>query len=240
MATVTAPGPSEASSCTPSPGAAEANSVRATSGETAESCDFSESDVSAVYQFVARRVANRADAADIAQQALLVGCAKRLTHRGGPLSAWLIVIARRLIVDHFRSVHRFQFLDLEALSETDWALQSPPAVFENRERLMRWLDCVARRLPPVEQIAVLLSDVYAYLDRDSAAVLRISVPSFKLLLHGARVRLHPFVDRDVGKGSGTGHGKAADVSPGRTGVTCHLGSQELVALRDRLIEGLSL
>ena len=148
MATVTAPGASEASSCTPSPGAAEANSVRATSGETAESCDFTESDVSAVYQFVARRVANRADAADIAQQALLVGCAKRLTHRGGPLLAWLIVIARRLIVDHFRSVHRFQFLDLEALSETDWALQSPPAVFENRERLMRWLDCVARRLPP--------------------------------------------------------------------------------------------
>jgi DNA-directed RNA polymerase specialized sigma24 family protein len=240
MVTVMASSISEASPCTPSPGAAEANSVRAAGGATAESCEISAADVSAVYQFVARRVANPADAADIAQQALLVGCAKRLTHRGGPLSAWLIVIARHLVVDHFRSAHRFQFLDVEALSETDWALQSPPAVYENRERLMRWLDCVARRLPPVEQIAVLLADVYAYRDRDSAAVVRMSVPSFKLLLHEARARLHPFVDRDGGKDAETGRGKPAGDSPGRTCVTCRLGSRELVALRDRLIEGLGL
>lgn len=202
---------------------------------SAPPAEFTAADVSAVYRFVARRVANRADAADIAQQTLLLGCAKRVMHRGGPLSAWLIAIARRLVVDHFRSTNRYQFLDVDALAETDWAPQTPAATYEHRERLTGWLDAVTRRLPLVEQAAVLLADAYACRDRDSAAVLRMSLPSFKLLLHGARARLQSFFVEN-----GARAGNSSKSSAGRTAVTCRLGANELVALRNRLVEGLSL
>jgi RNA polymerase sigma-70 factor (ECF subfamily) len=192
--------------------------------------ELSAADVSRVYGFVAGRVANRADAADIAQQALLVACVKRDTWRGENYSAWLLAIARHLIADHYRAKKRFQFVDVTALEEKDPALHSPPAspsIHEHSERLTHWVDNVRGRLRPEEQVAVLLADVYSYRDRDSAEVLRMSVPSFKLLLHGARARLK--------EATGTGSMNLER----RIGVTCRLGRAELLALRNRLQEGLT-
>jgi RNA polymerase sigma-70 factor (ECF subfamily) len=238
--------------------------VSAADGEpSAADAELSAADISGVYGFVARRVANRADAADIAQQTLLLACAKRGTWRGANLSAWLFAIARHLIVDHYRAKNRFQFVEVTALAETNSALQTPldtPAIYEHRERLTDWLDCVTRRLHLEEQAAVLLADVHAYRDKDSAAVLRMSVPSFKLLLHGARARLHEIAGGNSmlgrnttatvcddsangygGKSAAPGNGRPPSVYPTyRTGVTCHLGAPQLLALRDRLLEGLSL
>jgi len=258
-------------------GAPEANSVR-TGLETAQALEhpasfvsrevdghrqeLSAADASAVYRYVARRVANGTDAADIAQQTLLLACAKRSTCRGENLSAWLYTIASHLIVDHYRAKNRFQFLEVAALMETESALQTPPdssAIYEGRERLRGWLDCITHRLRLEEQAAVLLADIYDHRDKDSAAVLSMSVPSFKLLLHGARARLREIVG---GNGvlvrsttaaacddSGNGYG-SKNAAPGNggppsehpkygTGVTCHLGAPELLALRDKLLAGLS-
>lgn len=259
-------------------GAAEASAVR-TGLETAQALErpasfdgrevdvprheLSAADASAVHRFVARRVANGTDAADITQQTLLLACAKLSTYRGENLSAWLFAIARHLIVDHYRAKNRFQFVEVGALMETESALQTPldsSAIYEGRERLKGWLDCITHRLRLEEQVAVLLSDVYDHRDKDSAAVLRMSVPSFKLLLHGARARLQKIVGGNrtlVPKtsaaalgGSASGHGsETAEPGKGgrpsvqlmyRTGVTCRLGAPELRALRDKLLEGLSL
>ena len=55
---------------------------------------LSAADTAGVHRFVARRVANHADAADIAQQTLLLACAKLSSCRGENLSAWLFTIAR--------------------------------------------------------------------------------------------------------------------------------------------------
>jgi len=85
-------------------------------------------DAAEVHRFVARRVANHADAADIAQQTLLLACAKLSSCRGENLSAWLFTIARHLIVDHYRAKNRIQFVDVSpaALAETEPALRTPP------------------------------------------------------------------------------------------------------------------
>jgi DNA-directed RNA polymerase specialized sigma24 family protein len=88
--------------------------------------ELSAVDVSRVYGFVGGRVANHADAADIAQQTLLLACAKRDTWRGENYSAWLLAIARHLIADHFRARKRFQFVDVDALQKKNPALQTPP------------------------------------------------------------------------------------------------------------------
>ncbi len=192
--------------------------------------EISAADVSAVHRFVARRVANPHDAEDIAQQTLLLACAKLGTCRGENFRPWLLMIARHLIVDHYRTRNRFRFVEAAGLAETEPALQTAPdaarAVCEPRERLSCWIDSVTSRLRLEEQVAVLLADMHGYRDKDSAAVLSMSVPCFKLLLHRTRARL-----RALAEGNRM-------VGTHRLGVRCNLGARALLALRDRLLAGL--
>jgi len=107
-----------------------------------------------------------------------------------------LTIARHLIVDYYRTQRRFEFVDTEdaTLLEAETALQTDPeAVPEscaNRDRLRCYFDCIAKSLPLEAQVAVLLADVHGNLDKDSAAAMGINLPSFKLLLHQGRARLH--------------------------------------------------
>jgi len=200
----------------------------------------------AVHRFVARRIRNAADAADIAQQALLLALAKGSSRRGANASAWLFAIARNLIVDHYRVRGRFRFLEAAELADTEPALRTVPdvvyATCQQRERLRCWLDCVSRRLSLNEQLAVLLTDVYGYRDEESAAELGLPLPSFKLLLHRARTRLHAISGGScalVGRASPAG----AD-SPGgpaiRGGPSRCPRISTMLALRARLVRGLDL
>jgi RNA polymerase sigma-70 factor, ECF subfamily len=201
-----------------------------------------------VHRFVSQRVANRADAADISQEALLLACAKLATFRGDNLNAWLFAIARNLIIDYYRSKGRFTFVTVTpAEGETEPALQIPHdavlAECDFRQRLTAWLDCCAS-LDLEEQVAVLQSDVYDYRDKDSAAMLRMSVPSFKLLLHGARARLKAIGRANLLQPRNTSRGGALPSPPGqqryRLGVASHLGASELAALRRKLVDGLKM
>jgi RNA polymerase sigma factor (sigma-70 family) len=202
-----------------------------------------------VHRFVSQRVANRADAADISQEALLIACAKLATFRGDNLNAWLFAIARNLIIDYYRSQGRFTFVAVSpAEGELEPALQIPHdavlAECEFRERLASWLDCCANGLDLEQQVAVLQSDVYDYRDKDSAAMLRMSVPSFKLLLHGARARLKEIGDSRVLVPHPTSRGGALPTPPHqhryRLGANCRLGTSELAALRRKLVDGLKM
>jgi RNA polymerase sigma-70 factor (ECF subfamily) len=218
-----------------------------------------------VYRFVARRVANVADAEDIAQQTMLVAWAKFSSFRGENLSGWLFTIARHLVVDYYRARNRFQFVEVgpETLGETEPTLQSAPdavrVAYECRERLKDWLFCVTERLDLEAQIAVLLADICGYRDKDSAAILRMSLPSFKLLLHRARARLRK-IDGDnhltvrktndarCGE-SDARHGKNVNRANGgqpsarrsrRVARSCRLTTPQLLALRRKLLDGLTL
>ena len=205
-----------------------------------------------VHRFVSQRVANRADAADISQETLLTACAKLSTFRGENLHAWLYTIARNLIIDYYRSQARFQFVTVEPLTagETEPALRIQPedvlSECEFREHLNAWLDCCTRGLELEQQVAVLQSDVYDYHDKDSAEMLRMSVPSFKLLLHGARARLKAIGSsgRRTTRQASPGPGNVMAAPPAqiryRLGVSCHLATTELVELQRKLMEGLRM
>ena len=203
-----------------------------------------------VHRFVLQRVANRADAADISQEALLIACSKLATFRGDNLNAWLFAIARNLIIDYYRSQGRFTFVAVTpAEGETEPALQIPHdavlAECEFRQRLSSWLECCTTSLDLEEQVAVLQSDVYDYRDKDSAAMLGMSVASFKLLLHGARTRLREISNGGLlTRSASRGHGLQVPTPPAqmryRLGVSCHIGASELAALRRKLVDGLKM
>jgi RNA polymerase sigma-70 factor (ECF subfamily) len=185
-----------------------------------------------LHRFVARRVRNADDAADIAQQALLLAFEKSGTCRSQDGSGWLFSIARNLIVDHYRARGRFRFLEAGALVDTEPALRTARdhvhVTCEQRQRLACWVGCVRERLPLDEQVAVLLSHVHEYADRDSAAEMELSLASFKLLLHRARARLHAIAGgRCALVGPALAARRASDSRDSR-----------LRALRSRLLEGL--
>jgi RNA polymerase sigma factor (sigma-70 family) len=203
-----------------------------------------ESSAADVHRFVARRVANPVDAADIAQQTLLVACAKLDTCRGDNVLPWLFTIARHQIVDHYRVTKRVRFVEAAALAEIEPALQTQPDVvqvaYECRQKLGTWVSCITRRLRLEEQVAVLLADVYGHRDRDSAAELGLSLPSFKLLLHRARARLNTVAGGSCGLVCNASVARA-ERCRGRTSeaaLTRGSRSPELLALRGRLLRGL--
>ena len=188
-----------------------------------------------VHRFVAQRVANRADAADIAQETLLAGWAAFDTVRAEPIDKWLFAIARKRMADYHRARQRIQLvaIDAAAVHKTETALQigadAVVARCECRRRVDGWLRRGAQLLRPGQQVAVMLADVYEYGDKDSAAMLRMSVPSFKLLLHRSRARLNTF---------GTATSSRIGVRMRNDGVVCHLDAAELRGLRNRLMNGI--
>jgi DNA-directed RNA polymerase specialized sigma24 family protein len=217
-----------------------------------------------LHRFVARSVANPDDAADIAQHVLMLACAELSKCRGENLWPWLFTIANHLIVDHYRAQNRVRFVELGvALADTEPVLQTLPdtvlAICECNERLRHFLDFITRAICVEHQVTVLLADVYGHRDKHSAALLCMTVPSFKLLLHGARARLREIGARTrmpvkktsapAGDKSASGCGskraeRRKDGLPSlhpvyrRLGVTCQLGAPALLALRDKLLEGL--
>ena len=204
-------------------------SVRSTSRRKA-SCELSADTVESLHAFVERLVPDPADAADIAQQALLVACSEQRVSRIGNVDAWLRCIARHLIVDHFRAGNRYSSVELrDALADSEPVLRTRPdlplAIRESRERLFSLLNDATGQLCLVHQIALLLADVYGHCDKHSAAVLQMSVPCYKLVLHRAR--------------SAVRASRPEPAHPtGWLGVTCHLSRAQLVALRRELLEGL--
>jgi len=193
-------------------------------------CDLSAEVVVNLHEFVERRVADRADAADISQQALLIACSDQRANAVDNVDAWLRCIARHLIIDHHRDGNRYSAVELrDALADSEPSLRSRPdgalAIRESRERLRRLLDDATGKLCVVHQIALLLSDVYGHCDKHSASVLAMSVPCYKLVLHRARSAVR------------TSRAEPSHRS-GWLGVTCPLSTAELVSLRSELLEGL--
>jgi DNA-directed RNA polymerase specialized sigma24 family protein len=180
-------------------------------------------------------VANADDAADIVQQTALLACTELRAGGIDNLPRWLFTVARHLIVDQYRTLKRFQYSRLATtMAETEPTLQTRPdlalVVAEYHQRLAVLLDRIARLGWLEYQVAVLMSDVYGYCNKSSAAELRMSVPCFKLMLHGARARL-----RQIATQAGD---YALDPGHGRLGVTCGLTRSELFTIRAKLLEGL--
>jgi DNA-directed RNA polymerase specialized sigma24 family protein len=206
-------------------------SMRSTSRRR-PACELSADLVASLHAFVLRLVPDPADAADIAQQALLLAWSDR---GGSPIAnvdAWLRCTARHLISNHFRAGNRYRSVEMgDALADSEPVLQTradlPVAIRECRERIGSLLDDATGQLCLVHQIALLLSDVYDHCDKHSATLLQMSVPCYKLVLHRARLAV---------RASRRGPTRQA----GWLGVTCPLSTAQLVALRKELLEGLDV
>src|SRR5438067_3633753 len=205
-------------------------SIHSISRRTA-SRELSADAVERLHAFVLRRVPDPADAADIAQQALLLACSDHGGSRIGNVDAWLRCIARHLVIDHFRARNRYSAVEVgDALADSEPVLRTRPdlpiAIREARDRICSLLDEGTGQLGVVHQIALLLAEVYGHCDKHSAAVLRMSVSCYKLVLHRARSALR------ATSRSGPAH------PAGWLGVTCRLSTAQLVALRRELLEDL--
>jgi DNA-directed RNA polymerase specialized sigma24 family protein len=194
---------------------------------------------SALRRFVARRVKNDDDAADIVQEAVLLACEELTTRRIDNPSRWLFTVARHLIVDHYRSQGRFSFTPLRStVVDAEPALQTRPdlalSIAQCHEELGLLLHRIVHLTWLEHQVALLMSDVYGYGDKHSAAELRMSLPCFKLMLHGARLRLRQI--------SRTPRCAKCAIPPllglRHLGVTCGLPEPQLFAVRGSLLEGL--
>ena len=205
-------------------------SIRSISKRTA-SRELSADAVERLHAFVLRLVPDPADAADIAQQALLLACSDNGGTTIANVDAWLRCIARHLIIDHFRAANRYTSVELrDALADSEPVLRTradlPIAIREARDRICSLLDEGTGQLGLVHQIALLLAEVYGHCDKHSAAVLRMSVSCYKLVLHRARSALR------ATSRPGPAH------PAGWLGVTCRLSTAQLVALRRELLEDL--
>ena len=189
-----------------------------------------------IHRFVSERVANPADAADIAQETLLFAYTNLRVSSGDQIRGWLFTIAGNLIVDYDRARTEISVtaMDSAADAERESALQIPAeaivAKCDFRQRVNGWLRHCEQLLDPGQHVAVLLSDIYEYCDKDSAAMLKMSVPSFKLLLHRSRARLKAFESVSASA--------PVAVRKRGNGVVSHLDATELRSLRQTLVAGI--
>jgi RNA polymerase sigma factor (sigma-70 family) len=214
----------------------------------------------AVLRFISRRVGNAADAADLAQHTLMLGVLHFAECRTSAVRPWLYGIARRVVADFYRARRRIVLLPVDTIvgAEAERSLQVPADDVHNRsvchQALDDWLACIADQMHLEEQIAVLLTDLHGYANKDAAAMLGMSLASFKLLLHGARARVCgpgsvvcP-LNRAVGSHADgpldvtprCGRRPAAPALVHRLEVACRLPHDELMAMRARLLDPVRL
>jgi len=202
-----------------------------------------------VGRFVRRRIRNPEDAADITQQTLMLACENLRMSRVQRVRPWVLTIARHLVIDYYRARGRAEFVDLVAESaDPDPALQisgeEVQAHLECRRRVTDWLACMQRNLAMHEQVALLLADLHGYRDIDSARLLGMSVPSFKLMLHRARARICVV----GGSKCPLLEGRPAEIHvrnsqqpcgrPDAQEVSCRIGARDLLTLRAGLLRDL--
>ncbi|HEY4219913.1 MAG TPA: RNA polymerase sigma factor [Myxococcota bacterium] len=133
--------------------------------------------------FAIRMVADRQDAEDVVQDALIKAYAAIDTFRGdAKLSTWLFAIVTRCCIDHLRSRRRWRD-DAQHHTRADpetphdqvlVELARPGARFEAREHIAFCFACVGRSLPAEEAAAVLLREVFGFSNLEAARMCDVS------------------------------------------------------------------
>ncbi len=142
------------------------------------------------------------DVDDLYQDVVLRAFEQRRSFRGeASFRTWLFRIASNRTIDYFRARKRWEpeaqdraraaaIADPEFRPAVRALVESTPqSEFEMREHVSHCFTCVAKTLPPEEQMALLLREVYDFSDQDGAAVLGKSLPAFKHLVHDARATM---------------------------------------------------
>lgn len=209
-----------------------------------------------IHRFAVAKLGKRMDADDITQQTFYQALLNLPFFKGVNIRGWLFAIARHLIIDHHRDWGRIHFVSMaeESLQREKTALPAVfnrvDAIYDARERIHCCLNCIMTLLPMAEQVAVLLSDIHGFTDKESAARMCMNVPGFKFMLHKARQRMHKVANGNcqlVFKAglrhacSGYSHDPSKSASThGNTHRTAALDFATLTQLRQQLINTLCL
>ena len=123
------------------------------------------------------------------------------------LRAWLFRIAHHRALDFLGRYERRMSQPLELVTETAVALGSDPEEALAREERVRAALSSFLELPPAQRSSVILKDVLGHSLDEIAALLELSVPAVKALIHRGRAALHA--------GSGAAAAAAQPPAPAR-------------------------
>jgi RNA polymerase sigma-70 factor (ECF subfamily) len=110
-------------------------------------------------------------------------------HQLPQLRAWLFQIAHSRSIDYLRGYDRRMGQPLEAIEDTASSDTASPEDAFAREETLRAALSAFLDLPPAQRSCVILKDVLGHSVEEIAALLELSVPSVKALLHRGRARL---------------------------------------------------
>jgi RNA polymerase sigma-70 factor (ECF subfamily) len=156
---------------------------RAVSGDSEVFLNLYQQNLPRIYAVCLRIVADRDNAEEVTQQALIRTWEMLNTYRGeSPLSAWIHRIAANTALDYLRSrkrlTKRVQFTDnLEAFETPDLSVPRT----NNMD-----IEQAIGALPPQARAVVVLHDIEGYSHSEISGMLGIAVGTSKAHLHAAR------------------------------------------------------
>jgi RNA polymerase sigma-70 factor, ECF subfamily len=148
--------------------------------------------------FVHRMVGHPDDAADLVQESLLRAFTGLGQFREGALfSTWLCSIAAHACIDHLRREKRWRpyaqsYAEQECAGVPEMRQEilnlvaDPGFSFDTREHIAACFTCVARSLPPMEEAAIVLREIFDYSNQEAADVLGVTEPVLRNHLAAAR------------------------------------------------------
>lgn len=139
-----------------------------------------------VFNFLFHLMRHRQDAEDVTQQTFL----KAYHHLAGfdcarPLINWLLTIARRTALNHFRAARRWEHLPAEPVS----GAPSPAHAAEQKDRAENLWERARRLLSPREFEALWLRFVEEMSTQETARIMGLTQIHVKVLVHRARQQL---------------------------------------------------
>jgi RNA polymerase sigma-70 factor (ECF subfamily) len=144
-----------------------------------------------VYRYLLSRTGDRALAQDLTSETFLRAFRSRESYRDrGQPTAWLVTIARNLVLDHLGSArHRYETCtDWEVIADTWCAPDDPEAHTIQREARDR-LHSALRLLPYRQGQCVFLRFVVGLSVDETATLLRVNPPAARAVQHRALRKL---------------------------------------------------
>jgi len=154
--------------------------------------------IGTVRGFVHRMIGHPDDAADLVQETLLrafTGIAQ--FREGARFSTWLCSIAAHACIDHLRREKRWRpysqsYAEKECAGSPEMRQEilnlvaDPGFSFDTHEHIAACFTCVARSLPPQQEAAIVLREIFEYSNQEAADALGVTEPVLRNHLAAAR------------------------------------------------------
>ncbi len=151
--------------------------------------------------FVHRMIGHPDDAADLVQESLLRAYTGLAGFRAGAkLSTWLCSIAAHACIDHLRAQKRWRpyagsYAEQECAGSPEMRQEildlvaDPGFSFDAHEHIAACFTCVSRSLPPLQEAALVLREIFEYSNQEAADALGVTEPVLRNHLTAARLSM---------------------------------------------------